>query len=140
VDGDAAREKTRPWNGLCVVALVTAMLAGLGVERCSRTGAAGGHDAGADYRRIVALLGWPVCSAMSPQPSPLRRAGCGPVRDTVGRRIERASLAATAAVLARTPSTHAAAGLTGLILIVGTDLWLNARSSGCTRSRSPGTR
>ncbi len=124
-------KKTRaPGMVFCVVALVTAMLAGLGVERLLKDGSS---------RRImmpaliiggiVALLGVTgVFGHIAAALAAAKGAGVDQSAILSGAVSSGLALAATAAVLGpgHRRLTPRLVSL-GLILIVGTDLWLNAR-------------
>jgi hypothetical protein len=124
-------KKTRaPGMVFCVVALVTAMLAGLGVERLLKDGSSrrvmmpaliiGG---------IVALLGVTgVFGRIAAALAAAKGAGVDQSAILWGAVSSGLALAATAAVLGpgHRRLTPRLVSL-GLILIVGTDLWLNAR-------------
>ena len=124
-------QKTRaPGMAFYVVALVSALLAGVGVERALRGEARRFMTPALVVAAAVALLA--VIGAFGHVAETLARAGRGAVVDQAailwGALSSGLSLAATAAVLGPgqgrlTPRLTALA----LVLVVGTDLWLNAR-------------
>jgi len=125
-------KKTRaPGMAFYVVALVTAMFAGLGVERAFKGEGRRGMTSALIIGGIVALLGGTGVFGHIAEALAAARAAAARAHQAAilwGTVTSGLALAATAAVLGPgrvrlTPRLGALA----LILIVGTDLWLNAR-------------